>query len=156
MFNIVSAACKEAGSFDSIGDDPWCDASVRQWVSDKRYYCCVKHGIIQVNRSQQRYGRLMTEACEARLKDIGFVFQCAREDGLCHVRWLKMLHELCFFFDQNGHSNVKQSHNVSEKLLTWVRLQRRNLQPERVARNKRLRKRTRLLKKYQVSVLHFS
>jgi hypothetical protein len=37
MFNIVSVACKESRSFHSIGDDPQCDASVRQWVSDQRY-----------------------------------------------------------------------------------------------------------------------
>lgn len=146
MFNIVSAACKETGSVHSIGDDPRCDASVRQWVSDQRYYYSVKHGLIEVHKSKQRYGRLMTEAREARLKDIGFVFQVPRASGLCHVRWLKMFDELRSFFDQHGHSNVTRSHNVSEQLLTWVRLQRRNLHPGRVTGKETQLERVSLLK----------
>jgi hypothetical protein len=146
MFNIVASVVHESGTIHSIGDDQRSNHAVRQWVSDQRYYYSVKHGIITVNRSQLKFGRLLSDAREAKLKSIGFIFQCPRGGGVSQFRWLKNFEELKSFYEKHGHSNVMPSHNVSQQLVTWVRMQRRSLRGANVSGNEIVKDRVRLLK----------
>jgi len=102
--------------------------SFRQWVSLQHHYYALKYSPQDtISDKKQKRARLMTHACKAKLKSIGFLFICPAGSSVIQHRWMQNFNKLKLFYEQHGHCNVTPSHDVPKSLVVWVRSQRRAL-----------------------------
>jgi hypothetical protein len=57
-------------------------------------------------------GRMITFACEAKLKSIGFQFTTFRESGINQSKWMDKFLQAKEFYLANGHCMIMPSHDA--------------------------------------------
>ena len=78
-------------------------------------------------QKKQKRAWLMTHACKAKVKSIGFLFICPAGSSVIQYRWMHNFNKLKLFYEQHGHCNITPSHDVAKSLVVWVRSQRHAL-----------------------------
>jgi hypothetical protein len=67
---------------------------------------------------------MMTFACEAKFKSIGFQFTTSRESGINQSKWMDKFLQANDFYVANSHCMIMPSHDVPRDLVSWDQVQR--------------------------------